>query len=177
MNIFAVSDNPDCCAYVLDDRRLVKMTLETAQLLCNAIRQIDPDTPELYKATHKNHPCSLWVQADRKNFSWTIRLFFSYAAEYTRRFGKVHACEQKFGDLFRYHFDEQDLPSSWCNVTPYKDFESVHSAYVVYLNDKWDFDEEAGRSPKWSNRNGHKNSDSSHVSTSSCVLVHEKNHD
>lgn len=33
MNIFATSSNPRDCAQSLDDKRLVKMTLETTQIL------------------------------------------------------------------------------------------------------------------------------------------------
>jgi hypothetical protein len=146
MNIFAISPDVDACARFLDDKRLIKMILETAQLLSNAIRVIDPETPDLYRATHQNHPCSLWVSADPKNLSWTIRLFFAYAGEYTRRFGKTHLSEEKLGDIFRYHFDDQPDPDNWVNCTEFKHIQDVHEAYKQALWAKWKNDV---REPKW----------------------------
>ena len=67
MNIFVISQNPDECAQALDDLRLNKMILETAQLLSTAIRFHGYTGNLAYKATHINHPCSIWARTSRGN--------------------------------------------------------------------------------------------------------------
>jgi hypothetical protein len=37
MNIHVTSPNPELCARYLDNARLIKMALETAQLMCTAV--------------------------------------------------------------------------------------------------------------------------------------------
>jgi hypothetical protein len=66
------------------------MPLETAQLLCTAHVVLDGANPSLYKATHINHPCSIWVRKTECNYIWTFMLFRELAKEYTHRYGKTH---------------------------------------------------------------------------------------
>jgi len=147
MNIFAVSPNPVVCAEALDDRRLVKMVLETAQMLCTELRRLGETAPALYKATHQNHPCVLWLQTPA-HFSWTIELFFALSAEYQRRFEREHKCFTTFRDLFQHWYDSAPCPESWPNCTTFKDA-PVHNAYVRYLCWKWNNDVQP---PRWTNR-------------------------
>lgn len=118
MNIFVLDENPVLAARMHCDKHVVKMILESAQLLCTAHRVIDGTEivrtingrkqkvwalatvcDELfYKATHINHPCSIWVRESSVNYSWLFALFAELCAEYTRRYGKTHACWSKFGD-------------------------------------------------------------------------------
>ena len=90
MNIFALNLDPQKAAELLIDKHVVKMTLETAQLLsavCNlsAGVQVAP-----YKTTHKNHPCTLWVLASKQNFNWLVGHGLAIACEYTKRYKKIH---------------------------------------------------------------------------------------
>jgi hypothetical protein len=89
MNIFLTSPCPTQCALVLDDKRVIKMALETAQLLACATNQIGVDIG--YKTTHLNHPCSIWVRENKPNFKWLVEHGVALCDEYTNRFGKVHA--------------------------------------------------------------------------------------
>ena len=148
MNIFAVGPDPVQCAQALDNRRLVKMVLETAQMLSTALRPRDPLNPVYYKATHANHPCTRWVMADPAHLSWTIALFFAYSNEYTHRFGKTHASDLKLGDSFRNHYEKSDPPREWCNCTPFPDAPPF-DAYRLTLIAKWRQD---APPPKWTNR-------------------------
>jgi len=64
MNLFVPSPEIRPSVEALDDKRVVKMVLETAQLLSTAIRILDPETTlPIYKMTHKNHPVSVWVRS------------------------------------------------------------------------------------------------------------------
>ena len=55
MNIFYLSHDPEEAAQYQYNKHVVKMILESAQLLCTAHRELgNDDVP--YKSTHKNHP-------------------------------------------------------------------------------------------------------------------------
>jgi len=68
------------------DKHVVKMPLETAQLLCSAFEK--GRAP--YKRTHYNHPCSIWTRISEKNFEWLVEHGLALCDEYTFRYGKVH---------------------------------------------------------------------------------------
>lgn len=91
MNIFALDDDPVLAARALHDRHIVKMALETAQILCTVAHKMGLPAP--YKPTHKNHPCVMWAGAALGNARWLGYHGMEICAEYTRRFGKVHASE------------------------------------------------------------------------------------
>lgn len=54
MNIFVTDPNPKIAASHLDDLRLGKMCVETAQMLSVWAKPFDG----IYKPTHINHPCT-----------------------------------------------------------------------------------------------------------------------
>lgn len=114
MNIFAIDKDPIQSAMWMVDKHVVKMILETAQLLSTAHRILDgeqytdktktgrnvkrwrlPDDREtvLYSATHINHPSSVWCRANNNNYNWLYCHFLGLLAEYTYRYGKHHKCE------------------------------------------------------------------------------------
>lgn len=84
------------CAEWHCDKHVVKMILETCQLLCTAWRVLDPDghvyVPP-YKKTHVNHPCAKWARTSESNYKWLAHLGRALCAEYTHRYGKVHKCK------------------------------------------------------------------------------------
>ena len=91
MNIFYTHHDQNQAARYLDSKRVIKMTLETAQLLSTAMHLTPDCPPGPYKLTHPNHPCSIWVRANVVTYSWTLGLLLAYGAEYSRRYGgKVH---------------------------------------------------------------------------------------
>lgn len=100
MNIFYLEEDPQKCAQAYYDRHVVKMIVETAQMLSTAHRVIDKDSLSneynliLYKKTHENHPSSRWVRYSRENYVWAYRLLVFLCQEYTYRYGKKHATER-----------------------------------------------------------------------------------
>ena len=90
MNIFYIDVDPTKAAQYHYDRHVVKMILESAQLLCTSHHILDGFKMGLYKPTHKNHPCSIWVRESSYNYDWLYQLFCSLCDEYTFRFGKIH---------------------------------------------------------------------------------------
>jgi len=87
VNIFKLDDCPQRSAELQHDKHVVKMILESAQLLCGAYGT--ENTPP-YKRTHYNHPCSIWTRTSRENYEWLISHAMSLSYEYTRRYGRVH---------------------------------------------------------------------------------------
>ena len=77
MNIFFLDLNQRKCAKWHVDKHVIKMILESVQLLCSA-HHIFPNKNNLYsppyKLTHKNHPCSKWVRESLSNYKWLIKL-------------------------------------------------------------------------------------------------------
>lgn len=96
MNIFATSPDPVESAMALDDRRLVKMILETAQLLSSAVLH-KRAIKGLYKPTHKNHPCGIWARKSRQNFEWLVAHGLAMSEIYAQAFGRSH----KSSDIIR----------------------------------------------------------------------------
>lgn len=100
MNIFVLSLCPYLCAKYHNDKHVVKMILEYAQLLCTAHRELD-NSPNLilYKTAFKNHPCAIWVRQSSGNYSWLYILFKYLCKEYSYRYGTIkkpkHSCEIK----------------------------------------------------------------------------------
>jgi tRNA A37 N6-isopentenylltransferase MiaA len=84
MNIFVLSTDPEKAAIYHCDKHVVKMILESAQLLSTACRSTGLDIG--YKATHINHPCSIWVRKSVYNFLWLKALAISLNEEWRYRF-------------------------------------------------------------------------------------------
>ena len=116
MNIFYLDNDPKICAMYHNDKHVVKMILEYAQLLSTAHRVLDgtlssrlsktgrkqnwfglPDDREslLYNATHVNHPSAKWCRDSYDNYKWLYELFCATCDEYTFRYGKIHLTDQK----------------------------------------------------------------------------------
>lgn len=83
MNIFVLSLDPVEAACMQCDKHVVKMSLETAQILCTAGQGA-------YLPTHKNHPCTVWARHSSDNFQWLSKHGLSLCEEYTYRYGKRH---------------------------------------------------------------------------------------
>jgi len=95
MNIFFLDFDVEKCAKYHCDKHVVKMILETAQLLCSAhhatIHDTIHDTIHVpYKLSHKNHPCSIWVRESLSNYLYLCELGLALGEEYTYRYGKTH---------------------------------------------------------------------------------------
>lgn len=109
MNIFFLDRNPYVAAKYHCDKHVIKMILESSQLLSTAHRFLDGTKVEveikgrilkrwihpdpildavLYQATHINHPCCLWVRQSAANYEWLWILAQELNKEFVRRYGK-----------------------------------------------------------------------------------------
>lgn len=122
MNIFFLHLDPKQCAKLHVDKHVVKMILETAQLLCSAIWLSGKKAP--YKLTHKNHPCAVWTRANKENWKWLKQLGLSLCEEYTYRYGKIHKTQTVIENLEcpnlengSFHVPPQAMPDKYKNKT------------------------------------------------------------
>ena len=145
MNIFYTSPDPVEFAEYLDDKRVVKMVLETAQLLSTA--RCLSGHASTYKPTHRNHPCAVWVRTSAANYAWTYRHFRALLAEYTKRFSKTHACERLLSELRYCKLPEAGFTEP-VNCTPHKELSTIE-AYKITLAEKWANDK---LTPRWYKR-------------------------
>jgi hypothetical protein len=83
MNIFVLDQDPYKAAEYHCDKHVVKMVLETAQLLSTV-------TGVGYRPTHFNHPCTVWARESTGNFQWLYDLGLALGKEYNRRYGRRH---------------------------------------------------------------------------------------
>jgi len=84
MNIFVLDLDPQVAAQMQCDKHVVKMVLETAQILSTV-------NGGPYKPTHSRHPCVLWAGSHEGNYRWLVAHGQALAQEYFERYGKVHA--------------------------------------------------------------------------------------
>ena len=89
MNIFVTNLSPVQSAKDHCNVHLRKMIVEVAQLLSTAHVELD-GVQIAYRATHKNHPCSVWVRECSGNYYWAYAHFVSLCTEYRKRFNKTH---------------------------------------------------------------------------------------
>ena len=99
MNIFYLSHDPVQAAQVQYNKHVVKMILETAQLLCTAHHILGSNIQIPYKATHKNHPSAIWVRSSAEAYMWAYEHMLALGAEYTKRYGKEHLTIAKCRDV------------------------------------------------------------------------------
>jgi hypothetical protein len=107
MNIFHLDEDVVVSAMYHNNRHDVKMILELAQLLCSAHHSIGSTFTDIYKKTHYNHPCAIWVRECVENYNYTYNLFCALCDEYKFRYGKTHLTDTKM----RVNLKNINLPS------------------------------------------------------------------
>ena len=134
MNIFIVDTDPRQAARDLCDKHVVKMTLETAQLLCTTAHTLNLPAP--YNPTHTNHPCAVWARSNQESFVWLLEHGLALCSEYTRRFNKIHKSEPiiKEAKVLKYLLPIGPLsPFALCVPYEYRQPDPVLS-YRTYYN-------------------------------------------
>ena len=146
MNIFYLNRKPDIAAQMMCDKHVVKMILESAQMLSTAHRVLDgdeyADRVGLYKMTHKNHPSSKWARSTDENYDWLWAHMDALMKEYTYRYGKHHATERMIHDLWKppYNLPVGDFTDPPQCMPDYCKNEDVVTAYhKYYIMEKSDF--------------------------------------
>ena len=125
MNIFYVDKNPETAAKMMCDKHIIKMILESAQMLCTAKRVLDGkeymaktkngrnikrwrlensnEEAIIYKAGWLGHPSTQWVLKSAYNYVWLYNHMMALNQEYKLRWQKNvnHTSIDKLGFILR----------------------------------------------------------------------------
>ena len=122
MNIFVLHEDPIIAARMHCDKHAVKMPLELTQEVCDALRRHGAQDAEMpltskgtpWKGGYPDHPCTRWVGDSHHNFLWAVEHGLALFEEYTKRYGRRHACHDAL-----LHMSEMDylIPSG--GLTPF----------------------------------------------------------
>jgi hypothetical protein len=145
MNIFFLSLNPKEAARLHCNKHVVKMILESTQLLYSAHWMLNPENvpPNAYKLAHKNHPCAIWVRMSITNYLWLASLAWWLCKEYQYRYGehKVHKSEEHI--VWLINNPPQFIPQgdftepALAMPDEYKQFDVVESYKTYYIESKF----------------------------------------
>ena len=154
MNIFVLDTDIKKCAQYHCDKHVVKMILESVQMLCTALNKKGFTTP--YKSTHVKHPCVLWVESSHDNFLWLKNLTLALNDEYQFRFEKNSNHKSVFvlDEISNYSYESLGL-TEFPQAMPekYKIMGNAVKAYrQFYLGEKMGFARWTKRNiPEWVN--------------------------
>lgn len=137
MNIFALDNDPREAARMQCDKHVVKMVLETAQMLSTVHHIHGSASEHLYRPTHRNHPCTLWAAENTANYRWLHHHFRALATEYEWRYIKRHKSWLKLHILLDNAPPTMDIAE---DITPfarampeqYKYFDDPVDSYRMY---------------------------------------------
>jgi len=153
MNIFVTDLCPIKSAQVLPDKHIVKMPLETCQMLSivastkwghgfGDLPKLDGTPYKTDKGAFRNHPCTIWAQ---QRWSWLIRHGLALCDEYTYRYGKIHSCEKTIlhaENIFPFQYLGSAADKTWefARAMPdqwkYDDTIDTPTAYKLYIASK-----------------------------------------
>jgi len=139
VNIFFLDNDPKIAVKYYVDKHVLKMPLETAQLLCGVHHVTSKREDIPYRLSHKNHPCSVWARASLSNYLWLVNLGFAVCAEYTFRYGKIHACRRVIewcGEHLPNIKDKGFTQIALAMPDKYKDPDPVKAYRLYYLGAK-----------------------------------------
>lgn len=150
MNIFITNLCPVLSAQALDNKRVVKMILESGQMLSSAIWLHTGETyHDIYKPAFVKHPCTIWAAESIGNWNWLMNHMVALADEYAYRYnGKKHST-MRIKEALMAHSKKVFNPNltsitKFANCThsielklDFRDEEDVVLAYQKYLNGKW----------------------------------------
>jgi len=123
MNIFYLDKDPKKAAQMMTDKHVVKMIVESAQLMSTCHRVLDGSATKatsvnnrsfttyihndslmestLYRASNYNHPCALWLRESGDNYDWLYEHFCELSSEYQKRFNREHLTYTKLKDVIK----------------------------------------------------------------------------
>ena len=144
MNIFFLHKDPSRAARAQCDKHVVKMVLETTQMLSTAARRNGFDIG--YKAAYPSHPMTRWVGDNNYNFSWALEHAQELSKEYVARYNKFHACQKvinKFLPLKGSYINFSEPPQCMPDEFKCDDYVRAYRDYYIHKIGEWK------RPPKW----------------------------
>jgi len=146
MNIFYLDKDPVKAAQVQYNKHVVKMILESAQMLCTAHHHyaelLGYDAEYIpYKKAHYNHPSTIWTRQNSRQYYWLFHHMLALGDEYTKRYNKKHLSITKCFDALKncpvgmplggtFNEPPQAMPDE------YKHESAIHAYWQYYIHDK-----------------------------------------
>ena len=175
MNIFVTDPSPTVSAQVLPDKHIVKMPLESCQMLAivcsekwghgyGEIHKKDGEPYKTDKGAFRGHPCTIWAAESIANTAWLIQHGFGLLEEYTHRYGKIHSCqtamnaaekvfEEKTGRTLLCHKEATPFAFAGPDVFKYDTSIDTLTAYKRYISSKpWaasNYLRDPSKKPNW----------------------------
>jgi hypothetical protein len=139
MNIFVLDTDPGKCAEYHCDAHINKMCVEHCQILGSIAytargytkksqitkevtdqfhgfpRKAADGSPHPYGIGYRNHPCTQWARECRENYEWLCQLTLEMCKEYTKRYGRKHACE----DICNWYYENAPFLPLYGKMTPF----------------------------------------------------------
>lgn len=149
MNIFFLHTNPAMAALFMCDKHVIKMILESLQLLWCAhyfddstkiFTTAEKNNIQPYRKSHYNHPCAVWVRQDLSHYMWLVEHVAALHEIYYDHFGnKKHKSYPHINFLKKHppnipHLLFQQPPQAM--PEPRKTTLSVNAYRSYYLNEK-----------------------------------------
>ena len=155
MNIFVIDEQPKIAAQHVLDKHVVKMPLESLQMMSTIANYLGFDSP--YRPVMLNHPCTIWARESSQNYSWLYAHFLALGTEYTFRYGKEHASVVKLAKplmQFPKNIKQGEMtPLAQAMPDEYKHEDPIVAYRRYVINEKHYAKWEKGRSkPKWWNK-------------------------
>lgn len=162
MNIFVLDKHCEKAAEYMFDRHVIKMILESSQMLANAYthEQLE-NAPKTQKGTvrkysYYNHPCSVWVRQSGTNFRWLLSHAQHLVKEAVYRGFNLHSCHE-FLD-WCYSNEPENIESLYgltefalAMPDQYKSNDPIESYRQYYINEK-QYDNRGRWMMKYTNR-------------------------
>jgi hypothetical protein len=101
MNIFYLDSDPVKAAQIQYNKHVVKMILESAQMLCTAHHHYDNGHNVPYKKAHYNHPSTIWCRQNASQYMWLYDHMIALGKEYTKRYKKTHLTITKCAEVLK----------------------------------------------------------------------------
>ena len=145
MNIFYLHECPDKAARLQYNKHVVKMILESAQMLCTAHHhyaerhEINADYIP-YKKAHYNHPSTIWARENHYQYQWLYWHMMALGDEYKKRYNKEHLSITKCKECLSFSpygisLGKFEQPPQ-CMPDEYKDKCSIQAYWNYYIGDK-----------------------------------------
>ena len=175
MNIFVTDPSPVKSAQCLPDKHVVKMPLESCQMLSivasdkwghgfGTLPKLDGTPYKTEKGAFRNHPCTIWANETIANARWLIRHGLALCEEYSNRYAKIHSCqtamnaaeqvfEERTGRTLLCHKEATPFAFAGPDVFKYDTSIDTFTAYKKYISSKpWaasNYLRDPSRKPDW----------------------------
>ena len=174
MNIFVTDPCPRKSAVVLPDKHVVKMPLESCQMISiiyskwyfnwGEIHRKDGLPYSTQKGAFRNHPCTQWAAKNHYNLAWLIQHGCALCTEYLHRYGKVHTCANTLfeakkmfhrivGDSITCYSMADNFARAMPDEFKYDTSIDTFTAYKMYVSSKpWvasNYLRDQSRKPNW----------------------------